>query len=497
MITFTSLGNLGRLGNQLFQIASTIGIALKNNQHCGFNEWPYQKYFVHTVPQSRPVGMSIREKNYNHDDYTITNDCDLAGYFQSYKYFDKAIIKEQFKFQDDFFNRCVLRLPDNGKKNIAIHVRRGDYVGNPSHYQLTMNYYLQAIQYMPKWWECNLIFFSDDQNFCRWHFGCLPNAYFMSGGSDIEDLCTMSKCHHFIIANSSFSWWSAYLGETNESIVVRPHEHFTGSQLRHDIKDLYPENWIVKSNVQKVDITDMTFVIPIHYDHNDRAANLNLCVYHLQSVFNTNIHVIEQGSKRFSYTSDFAKYTLVDYDRFHRTKMLNDVFKEANTPFVANYDADVLLNPVQIWYAVHLLRRGCDIVYPYDGNFKHIPRAQMPNVNTSLYWLIGRKLEGPICSYGGAVFGNKSTYMRAGGENENFIAFGPEDAERYTRFIRLGLYVIRVAGPLYHLDHYRGINSSKSNPHITANRAESRKVHAMSESELFNYIKTWSWNQHQ
>lgn len=497
MISFQSLGKLGRLGNQLFQIASTYGIASKNNEAFGLNDWPYSKYFDYKFPKAKITNfIPIKEKNYHFDAYELKgNNYDLSGYFQSPKYWENCEkeVRSLFNFKEDFYLNCLKRLPDNGKKHIAIHVRRGDYVGNPSHFQLTISYYIQAIHYMPKWWECNLIFFSDDINFCKWHFSCLPNTFFMSGGSDIEDLCTMSACHHFVIANSSFSWWAAYLGERRGSIVVRPNEHFSGAQLRKNIKDLYPEHWIVKSDVQKVDLTDITFCIPIHYDHNDRAANLNLAVYHLQTVFNTNIHITEQGTSRFSYTADFAKYTRTDILRFHRTKMLNDAFKEATTPFVANYDADVVFNPVQVWYAIHLLRAGADVVYPYNGNFKHIPRNLLSNIHSNLYWLIDRKLEGPTESYGGAVFGHKRAYLNAGGENENFIAFGPEDAERFNRFCKLGLVVMRVNGPLYHLDHYRGINSSKQNPHIESNRAEWHRVKSMNKQELIDYIKNWSW----
>lgn len=498
MITYTSLGKMGRLGNQMFQIASTIGIAIENGHSVGFNQWPYEKYFANNFPVQLMKGASVREHNYHHDKYSFpaNSNFDLVGYFQSWRYFDRGMIREQFKFKRDFADKCFLRLPNNGKKNIAIHIRRGDYVGNPSHFNLSMRYYIQALHYMPNWLDHNVIIFSDDMRFAKWHFSCLPNVYFMEKGTDIEDLCTMSQCHHFIVANSSFSYWAAYLGERRDSIVVRPQEQFSGPQLRHDIKDLYPEHWVVRSDYMKVDLGDTTFVIPAHCDHNDRLANLNLVCYHLQDTFNTEIHIGEQGGQKFNYTLSFARYFYFpEMANFHRTAIINSLVKMATTPFVVNYDADVLVNPVQIWYSVILLRKGADIVYPYDGNFKHIPRRDLMQVNHNMYWLINRKLEGPTESYGGAVFMHRRTFLNAGGENENFIAFGPEDAERFNRFCKLGLVVQRVPGPIYHLDHFRGINSSKSNPYIHANRAEWHKVKMMSKQELMDYVKTWRWAQ--
>lgn len=495
IISFSELGKMGRLGNQLFQIASTIGIAAKNNMHASFPLWKYNDFFDAVIC---PVGkweIQIKERNFHYDDYEIYNSCDIKGYLQSEKYFKhiEKEIRNQFRFEKHFSLNCYLnmRVPKNGKKNIAVHVRRTDYVNNPSHYNLSMRYYLNALDSIPNWQDFNLLFFSDEIPFCEWHFDCLPNAYFMKGGSDIEDLCTMSLCDHFIIANSSFSWWAAWLCDNPNKIVIRPAEHFAGNQLKHNIKDLYPESWKVVSDKVNVELNDVTFVIPVHHDHNDRAANLNLVAYHLHKNFSTKLIVGEQGSRKFNYTKDFARYIYFEADNFHRTWMINEMAKEAETPFVVNYDADILINPVQIWYSVQLLRKGVEIVYPYDGNFKHVARPEHGNLAENLYWLIGTNHKGPIGSFGGAVFMNKESFFKAGGENEKFIAFGPEDAERFHRFLKLGLSLIRVKGPIYHLDHYRGINSSKTNPYIHENRAEWHRVRNMDKETLTKYIESW------
>ena len=499
MLTFSALGKLGRLGNQMFQIASSVGIAAKNGTFADFPEWKYNEYFNLKVGCSnfKKYNTEVKELAFHYNDVNLPcmGNYDLKGYLQSYKYwagYEKQI-RCLFEFTKELTYKCNDLLPNNEKQNIAIHIRRGDYVGNPSHYNLSIRYYLNALEYF-NWTDYNLIFFSDDIEFAKWHFACLPNAYFIHG-SEIEDLCTMTLCDHFIIANSSFSWWAAYLGTKPHSTIIRPKEHFAGGQLKHDIKDLYPNDWVVISNEHKVTLTDTTFIIPVSFDHNDRLANLNLSIQHLQSSFDTNVHVIEQGGEMFGYVEDFAGYTHAPYKEFHRTRMINRIAKFIRTPYCVNYDADILLNPVQIWYSVQLLRASVDVVYPYDGNFKLVPRETHQHLATSLYWLVGKQFNGPIESWGGAIFMNRERFLEVGGENEKFISWGPEDAERYVRFHKMDLSVVRVKGNIYHLEHYRGSNSGKHNKHLAANRVEWHMIRLMEPETLKEYVKTWEWTQ--
>lgn len=497
-IGFSKLGRLGRLGNCLWQIASTAGIALKNGMYCNFPEWQYDKYFISSLPPQKEKGIVIKEKQFAYSEYKLFPGeyYDLDGYFQSYKYFEhcKGTIKEQFTFKAEFVEEVKNKFRwSDEKKKIAIHVRRGDYVNNQAHFNLSMKYYIRAIEKIPNWQECQIIVFSDDQQFCEWHLQCLPNVCF-SYLNEIEDLCLMTLCNHFIIANSSFSWWGAYLGEKKGSIIVRPENHFSGTLLRHDIKDLYPPHWLTAGE-EPVNLENTTFIIPTHYDHPDRMSNLTIAINHLLKYFKTNIHIIEQGGGDFSNFGSIVKYSQVNHVHFHRTKMINDAAKEAKTEFVVNYDADVLINPVQTWYSVLLLKEGKQIVYPYSGRFIHIPKVFHNFITENYYPLIKSNFRENAMSWGGAVFMNRKSFLSAGGENEKFISFGPEDAERYNRFLKLGLKVCRVRGPIYHLDHFRGLNSRKTHQFIESNRAEWRKIEAMTEKEVQEYVKTWPVNK--
>src|ERR1035437_6693831 len=147
IISFSKLWNHGRLGNCFFQIMATLGIAEKNNAQANFPSWPYENYFQNKLPNNNN-GQAIyfeKEKNFHYDDYIFTDwqNRDLVGYFQSEKYFPSNA-KEVFKFKEDFLQSVKEKLPDNGKKNIAIHIRRGDYQQEPYinfYYQLPITYF--------------------------------------------------------------------------------------------------------------------------------------------------------------------------------------------------------------------------------------------------------------------------------------------------------------------------------------------------------------------
>jgi hypothetical protein len=219
--------------------------------------------------------------------------------------------------------------------------------------------------------------------------------------------------------------------------------------------------------------------------------------------FNTNIIIGEQGGDHFKYMEAWAEYMKFDMPYFHRTKMLNDMALKANVDYVANWDCDIILPPLQIAITLAKLRAGADMVFPYDGRFSRWDRVPwFKNLQTSLdigstagivpTGSRGKSIEGQY-SVGGAVFFNKKSFISGGMENENMISFGPEDCERNDRFTMLGYRIERAGGCLYHIDHFCGPDSSKYNPYFKANHKEIEKIRAMDAPLLRAYIQTWKW----
>lgn len=491
MITFKNLGKMGNLGNQLFQIATVQGLAKKHNCEAVFPKWQYSPYFVNP-PREEDIDthFTVVEKVFH---YTPWDDCeglfqsmnvDIKGWLQSPKYFESV----DWEFQPWLLD-TVRRQYDLSKPTIAISVRRGDYVDNPHYELLPARYYVHSlITHFPDYENYNIICFSDDQQYCKIHF---PTAQICTG-SPIEQLALMSLCDHFIVANSTFSWWGAFLGQKPHSKVIRPNYLFAGELMLHSSdRDFWPEDWIVFDHKkQKIDLSDVTFTIPYFRDHYDREQNLELTLRLLREDFNTNITIVENRS---TTCPEAVHY---DLEHFHRTRILNDMARMAQTPFIANWDTDVNIPPLQLYEAVKALREGADMIYPYDGRFARVPRRYYSKVfdKRDIGMCNGRfsgTHDSEKISVGGAVLFNRESFFRGGGENENFISYGKEDQERYHRFTTLGFDVRRIEGTLFHIDHWIGFNSSRKNPFYETGSLEWEKVKDMTREELEEYVSSW------
>lgn len=238
MITFSNLEKMGRLGNQLFQIAATISYSIENNDKYIFPNWKYSKYFNlnncwGTINcDTKYVEPFFHYKKIECKNYT---NLDLFGYFQSLKYFES----NEYMIKSLLTPKIGYGLNDN----TSIHVRRGDYVNLTNEYaQLDLNnYYNKAIESLSDDTEMFVIF-SDDINWCKNIFKG-SKFIFSESGDEIEDFTKMISCKNNIIANSTFSWWAAYLNQHPEKNVVAPSKWF-GPKLDHNTKDLIPKEWI-------------------------------------------------------------------------------------------------------------------------------------------------------------------------------------------------------------------------------------------------------------
>jgi|Laugresu1bdmlbsd_1035121.scaffolds.fasta_scaffold05214_1 hypothetical protein len=236
MITFSQLGQWGRLGNQLFEVATTIGLALKNNDFYGFPKWNYSNFcnLKDCYFDNLNISNIYQEPFFHYKEIPYNQSLDLRGFFQSYKYFDD--------YRYFILDALVPNMQIEPETDLCgIHVRRGDYTNLQDCYQqLDINYYNQAMEEIK---SDKYIIFSDDIEWCKKHF--IGSKFeFSEGKQPHEDLAIMAKrCDNMIIANSSFSWWGAYLNTNFGKKIIAPKKWF-GPKLPHNTKDLIPDNWI-------------------------------------------------------------------------------------------------------------------------------------------------------------------------------------------------------------------------------------------------------------
>lgn len=284
---------IGGLGNQIFQYAAGRATALKRSvplrlDVSGFASYGlYQGFELSKVFNlvtdiatqediksilgcradktlrrvlTHPVAARLRGRHYIVEPYfhywpeiaNVPRDCYLVGYWQSEKYFQDIapVIRADFTFKHPLKNLNAEIARKIGQVSaVSLHVRRGDYAGNPkttaTHGLCSLEYYQQAIQYvLDRVGQPYFFIFSDDIAWAKENLKVDIPCHYVNhnrGAASYIDMQLMSLCQHHIIANSSFSWWGAWLNPSPDKIVFAPRKWFAND---NDVNDLIPQGWV-------------------------------------------------------------------------------------------------------------------------------------------------------------------------------------------------------------------------------------------------------------
>ena len=256
-------GTNNGLGNQMFCIASTLALAAENGATATFPDLrlEHYKYYGDTIfhrlnkdGSKDFVCYTFKEKSFTSTQYNkimFLNGMKISGYFQSYKYFDnfRDLIINSFEVPDSIKQKLSDKYQHLiSDSSVSLHVRRQDYLKFSGYYAiLGEEYYLSALEQFDN--ISNIFVFSDDVDWCKENFDFIKDKeiIFVEGQSDVEDMWLMSQIRNNIIANSTFSWWAAYLNCNEGKKVVRPKKWFGPKRTNNnelETKDLFPKEWI-------------------------------------------------------------------------------------------------------------------------------------------------------------------------------------------------------------------------------------------------------------
>jgi hypothetical protein len=279
-ISYNRLGSNGRLGNQMFQYAGLRGIAA----HRGF-DWmipPADSYgdsnyglfdcFEMSSVQEKNLGfmnaqsIATGQFHFSQEFFdTCPDNVNLHDYFQTEKYFEniKDEIKKDFTFKKNILGPCKEIIEDIDNP-IFIHIRRGDYLNSQqAHPVCPIEYYEKALSHFDS--DIPALVFSDDIEWCKNQELFSDDRFMMSEYQEYYsqtcdtndgrqralvpyfDLCLMSLCSGGIMANSSMSWWGAWLQQNTSRPIVAPNPWFGIQYKDYDMSDLLPTNWKVVS----------------------------------------------------------------------------------------------------------------------------------------------------------------------------------------------------------------------------------------------------------
>jgi hypothetical protein len=270
----------GGLGNQMFQYALYLALKEKGrnvkldtslyshvkmhngyelNRSFGINEPVFNSskvhlFFLRLLLKIRPKILLKKDVSHFDEKVFATRSFYFHGYWQSEKYFKfiEDLIRDTFIFQNIDEENKMLAEEISSVNSISLHIRRGDYLENSIYSGVcTEEYYMNAVEQMlseiASTQNLKFFVFSDDKAYAT-HFMSKLNfpTKLVDSNNDMDsykDMFLMSQCKHNIIANSSFSWWGAWLNNNPNKIVIAPKKWF-GSGSEDNYKDIVPETWI-------------------------------------------------------------------------------------------------------------------------------------------------------------------------------------------------------------------------------------------------------------
>ena len=276
-ISYNRLGSNGRLGNQMFQYAGLRGIAVNRgfdwlipppNSYGDSNYGLFDCFKMDTVQENNfgtlnAQSISTGEFHFISEFFnTCSDNINLHDYFTSEKYFSNVsdIIRKDYTFKDEILDPCK-EIIDEIENPIFLHVRRGDYLAKPeAHPACPISYYEKALTYFDK--DTSVLVFSDDIEWCRGQELFRDDRFMLSEYTEkypqtcdtlqgrqqalipYFDLCMMSLCSGGIIANSTMSWWGAWLIKNPTQPIIAPNPWFGLMYKHYNMDDLLPESWI-------------------------------------------------------------------------------------------------------------------------------------------------------------------------------------------------------------------------------------------------------------
>lgn len=249
-------------------------------------------------------------------------------------------------------------------------------------------------------------------------------------------------------------------------------------------------------------LKNLTLIIPVYIDSNDRLNNAKTVIGYLNNHFETNviIHELIDSESKLEFLNSFKNLKIKHIieerndDNYHRTRQLNEMLNIVETPVVCNYDIDVILPVDSYIKSVNEIENGnFEVIYPYGkGPYqKRVYQSFDRNIFNKEYdiSIINNNYDIWNAAVGHCFFIKTDSYKLCGGENEKFIAYGPEDVERFERFEKFNFKIDRIKNHVYHFEHYRKEFSNHLNPDFKNNEILLNDIRSLDSSQLIEYYK--------
>ena len=424
----------GGLGNMMFQLAAAKGIATNTNHNlvCDFNHTGTlhthpSMYKDNILKRINPVSIESLDTytdsnvdNFRYSNIELPNtNVKLSGYFQSYKYF--------YHIKNDIINmfapspqhiQYIQEKYNTGKGVVSLHVRRGNYTNlSEYHHNLSLNYYLNAIDYFP---GKTFLICSDDIEWCKENFKG-DQFQFIENEQDHIDLYAMSLCEHHIIANSTFSWWSAYLNTNPDKTVIYPDTWFGPKNNHYKTIDIFPDEWVCLTDdlpTTEINLIDEAFKhletpagkysqvhrkIPKHIKYVRDKQTYDGITLVTDSMVNTSVAKSVTSKHKIAWLLECREINPISYNTFNEWKDEYDFVLTHDSELLKKYpDNTKLCNFGGTWiksnnYGLYDKTRFMSMIYSHKTTTEgHQLRHQIASMLKSGVDLLGNGTSNPL-----------------------------------------------------------------------------------------------------
>lgn len=401
----------GRLGNQMFQYAFAKALSLQYNTKCHVDLLEVTQYELDKVfsedfieaahaqieyckKKEQFLNIHFRifrrlckreskfhkkywmiEKNFFFEEknFRVNTDCLIQGFFQSEKYFKDYIsdIHKIFTFKNppnEYYTQIIEQVTKSN--SVSVHFRRTDYLEDETirkiHGPCDVSYYLKAIDVMRKRLDNPQFFLiSDDIEWVKSYFPQSDDYVYVENnmGENYEDMRVMTLCKHNIIANSTFSWWGAWLNTHKEKIVVAPYRWFADEEMQKKTLDIIPDNWIQIKNIK------LTVITPVY----NSVQFIESCIQNVISQKCEEVEhlIIDGGSTDGTieiiqkYAEQYPHIRLISEPDKGQSDAMNKGIENAKGEIISFLNADDL-------YSTFTLKRIISLFYQINPNLDFV-----------------------------------------------------------------------------------------------------------------------------
>jgi hypothetical protein len=447
----------GNLANQMFQYAFGRSVSLERKEKAKFKfkderfNYRLNVFDISIDTVSSAENIPTYQENsfsFNHQVYVVPGEHFFVGYWQTERYFNPGLVRGIFSINETISEegkKLAFEIRTLKERSAFIHVRRGDYLSLSNlHLNLTEDYYRAGIEYIQnKVPGVKFFVFSDDPGWCQKTFPQFKVVYHSGLNVDHENIWLMSLCRHGIIANSSFSWWGAWIGDFQEDrIIIAPGQWFGPGNSHLDASDIVPTRWIkLDKNLTLPERSKNDVLIAVLSCHKNWGVHPVIRSTWGEKIRDADVRFFIGRPKKQIAEDEVFLDVEDDYDSLpYKTHAMVKWALEHGYKYIFKVDTDTFVVPSRLFASKYTQHSYVGYPWPKEersGGFQWASGGAGYWINWEAMEVIARHPVEEFCWYKGKIQPEDMAVGRVLGEHgiliQHDMRYCPEVVDRYPR----------------------------------------------------------------